>query len=114
MRRLAESVSSAANEVGDLASEIEELSKRAVISTEVGQKLAAETLEVARRINLITSQQRGATEQVTRSMEDVHQYTQHSLSAAQQTRATASDLVRTSDELERLVQASSGGSAERA
>jgi methyl-accepting chemotaxis protein len=114
MRRLAESVSSAANEVGDLASEIEELSKRAVISTEVGQKLAAETLDVARRINLITSQQRGATEQVTRSMEDVHQYTQHSLSAAQQTRATASDLVRTSDELEQLVQASSGRSAERA
>ena len=106
MRRLAESVSNAANEAGDLAFEIEELSKRAVISTEVGQKLALATLENARRINLITSQQRGATEQVTRSMEDVHQYTQHSLSAAKQTRATASDLVRTSDELEQLVQAS--------
>jgi methyl-accepting chemotaxis protein len=108
MRRLAESVSSAANEAGDLAFEIEELSKRAVISTEVGQKLAQATLETARRINLITSQQRGATEQVTRSMDDVHQYTQHSLAAAKQTRSTASDLVRTSNELEQLVQASPG------
>lgn len=108
MRRLAESVSSAANEAGDLAFEIEELSKRAVISTEVGQKLAQATLETAKRINLITSQQRGATEQVTRSMDDVHQYTQHSLAAAKQTRATASDLVRTSDELEKLVAASPG------
>lgn len=114
MRRLAESVSSAANEVGELAFEIEELCKRAVLSTEVGQRLAGETLEVARRINLITGQQRGATEQVTRSMEDVHQYTQHSLSAAKQTRATASDLVRTSDELEKLVQASPSAAPERA
>ena len=113
LRRLAESVSSAAHEAGDLAFEIEELCKRAVLSTEVGQKLAAETLEVSRRINLITSQQRGATEQVTRSMDDVHQYTQHSLSAAKQTRATASDLVRTSDELETLVKASSGAGPER-
>ena len=111
MRRLAESVSSAANEAGDLAFEIEELCKRAVLSTEVGQKLAGQTLEVARRINLITGQQRGATEQVTRSMEDVHQYTQHSLSAAKQTRATASDLVRTSDELEKLVKANAGAGA---
>jgi methyl-accepting chemotaxis protein len=106
MRRLAESVGNAANEAGDLAFEIEELSKRAVISTEMGQKLASATLELAQRINLITGQQRGATEQVTKSMEDVHQYTQHSLSAARQTRATASDLVRTSDELEKLVKAS--------
>jgi methyl-accepting chemotaxis protein len=103
MRRLAESVNSAANEVGELASRIEELSRGAVLSTEVGQKLAAGTLEVAQRITLITSQQRGATEQVSRSMEEVHQYTQHSLSAAKQTRATASDLVRTSAELEKLV-----------
>jgi methyl-accepting chemotaxis protein len=114
MRRLAESVSSAANEAGDLAFEIEELCKRAVLSTEVGQKLAGQTLEVAQRINLITGQQRGATEQVTRSMEDVHQYTQHSLSAARQTRATASDLVRTSDELEKLVKVSASGGPERA
>jgi len=114
MRRLAESVSSAANEAGDLAFEIEELSKRAVLSTEVGQKLAAATLDIARRINLITGQQRGATEQVTRSMEDVHRYTQHSLSAAKQTRATASDLVKTSDELEKLVKASANGLEERA
>lgn len=114
MRRLAESVSSAAHEAGDLAFEIEELCKRAVISTEVGQKLALATLDNARRINLITGQQRGATEQVTRSMEDVHQYTQHSLSAAKQTRATASGLVRTSDELERLVKASPGAVAEPA
>jgi methyl-accepting chemotaxis protein len=105
MRRLAESVTSAAHEVSDLASEIEELSKSAVMSTEVGQKFASETLEVAQRITLITSQQRGATEQVSRSMEEVHQYTQHSLSAAKQTRSTASDLVRTSDELEKLVNA---------
>src|SRR6185436_12181754 len=69
MRRLAESVSNASNEAGDLAFEIEELSKRAVLSTEMGQKLAGETLENARRINLITGQQRGATEQVTKSME---------------------------------------------
>src|SRR5262249_37446191 len=107
-------VSSAANEAGDLAFEIEELSKRAVLSTEMGQKLAGETLEVAKRINLITSQQRGATEQVTRSMEDVHQYTQQSLAAAKQTRATASNLVKASDELEKLVQASSGALRESA
>lgn len=114
MRRLAESVGSAAYEVGELALEIEELSKRAVLSTEMGQKFAGATLEVANRINLITSQQRGATEQVTKSMEDVHQYTQHSLSAAKQTRSTASGLVKTSDELEQLVKASAGVPAERA
>ncbi len=66
---------------------------------------------MAQRITLITGQQRGATEQVTRSMEEVHQYTQHSLSAAKQTRATASDLVRTSDELEKLVKASASAGA---
>ncbi|HWU86486.1 MAG TPA: methyl-accepting chemotaxis protein [Kofleriaceae bacterium] len=107
MRRLAESVNNAAHEVADLASEIEELSKSAVMSTEVGQRFAAETLEVAQRITLITSQQRGATEQVSKNMEDVHQYTQHSLSAAKQTRSTASDLVRTSDDLEKLVNSQS-------
>jgi methyl-accepting chemotaxis protein len=114
MRRLAESVNSAANEVGELASRIEELSRGAVLSTEVGQKLAAATLEVAQRITLITSQQRGATEQVSRSMEEVHQYTQHSLSAAKQTRATASDLVRASAELEELVSLRPGAEAARA
>lgn len=102
MRRLAETVSAAANEVGDLALEIGEFSQSTVLSTEEGQKLVGETVAVARRITLVTSQQRTATEQVTRSMDEVHQYTQHSLAGAKQARATASDLARAADELERL------------
>jgi methyl-accepting chemotaxis protein len=103
MRRLAESIGTASGQVGDLAQEISEFSRGAVLSTEEGQKIAAETAAVARRITLITGQQRTATEQVTKSMDEVHQYTQQALAGAQQARATAGDLARTAAELEDLV-----------
>ncbi|MBI2373160.1 MAG: hypothetical protein HYV07_04100 [Deltaproteobacteria bacterium] len=103
MRRLAESVMAAAREIKQLSSEIRELSQSAVLATEQGQKLSARNSDTARKITLITSQQSSATEEVTRSMDEIQEYTKQALTGAKEAKATASDLVRTAEGLTRAL-----------
>ena len=50
--------------LGYFTTEIGELAQGAVLATEEGQKLSNETLELTKRITLITGQQRTGTEQL--------------------------------------------------
>ncbi len=103
MRRLTETVMDAVREIKQLATQIQELSQAAVLASEDGQKLAVETTETARRITLIATQQRTATVQVTRAMDDIQDFTQQAVSGAKQAKETANDLVRTANNLTGLL-----------
>ena len=74
-----------------------------LLASEDGHKLATETTETARRITLITTQQRTATEQVTEAMDDIQEFTQQAVSGAKQAKDTANDLVRTASSLNGLM-----------
>jgi len=103
MRRLAETVMGAVKQIKGLANEIRELSQAAVLATEEGQKIASDTTQTSRQITLITSQQRTATEQVTQSVNEIQQFTRQAIGGAQQARAAAYDLVRTTSQLNQLI-----------
>ncbi len=103
MRRLAETVMDAVRQIKQLANEIREVSQAAVLATEEGQKIAAETTLTSRQITLITSQQRTATEQVTQSVDEIQQFTRQAVNGAKQSRAAAADLLRTTGQLNLLL-----------
>jgi hypothetical protein len=103
MRRLAETVMDAVRQIKQLANEIREVSQAAVLATEEGQKIAAETTQTSRQITLITSQQRTATEQVTQSVDEIQQFTRQAVNGAKQSRAAAADLLRTTGQLNLLL-----------
>jgi hypothetical protein len=103
MRRLAETVMDAVRQIKQLANEIREVSQAAVLATEEGQKIAAETTQTSRQITLITSQQRTATEQVTQSVNEIQQFTRQAVNGAKQSRAAAADLLRTTGQLNLLL-----------
>lgn len=103
MRRLAETVMGAVRQIKQLSRDIQELSQSAVLASEEGQKLAARTKETSRRIALASAQQRSGTAQVSRSMDEVQQYTQQALSGSKQAVATAGYLARTAEELTALI-----------
>jgi methyl-accepting chemotaxis protein len=108
MRRLAETVMGAVTQIKRLANEIREVSQAAVLATEEGQKLAAETTLTSRQITLITSQQRTATEQVTQSVNEIQQFTRQAVNGAKQSRAAAADLLRTTGHLDVLLSGKNG------
>ena len=103
MRRLAETVAAAVRQIKQLARDIQEQSRSAVLSAEEGQKLAEETRETAELIRLTTGQQRTGTEQVSQSMREVQQFTEQARAAAKEAATTADDLQRSADELARLL-----------
>ncbi|MBI4820378.1 MAG: hypothetical protein HY791_29195 [Deltaproteobacteria bacterium] len=105
MRRLAESVLSAAGEIKKLSIEVRDLSQAAVLATEQSQKLSSRNSDTAKRITLITSQQRSATEQVTESMNEIQQFTQQALSGSREAKATAAELAKTAERLSNVLSA---------
>lgn len=104
MRRLTETVMDAVREIKQLSNQIQDLSQAAVLASEEGQKIAVETTETARRITLVATQQRTATEQVTEAMDDIQEFTQQAVSGAKQAKDTANDLVRTANNLKQLME----------
>ncbi len=108
MRRLAETVVGAVKSIKQISTEIGELAQGAVLASEEGQKLATETLELSRRITLISGQQRSGTEQVTKAMDELQQYTQHALAGAREVKSTADALVVTAEELGGLLAKAEG------
>ena len=102
MRRLAESVSSAAREIKQISGHIREAVHSSVIASEDGRQIAHRTSESAREITLLTEQQRQATEQVTQSMNEVSQLLMHATNATRETERTAQSLAELSDRLNQL------------
>ena len=106
MRRLAEMVTNAVQKIKRLTHEIRDLSQAAVLAAEEGQRLAIETTEASRRISTITQHQSSGTEQINQSMIGIQEFTQQALAGARQSTSTANDLVRTADDLNRILEGS--------
>lgn len=102
MRRLAESVMSAAREIKQLAAAIRASSDSSVHAADEGLSLATRTSGSAKEITLVTGQQTIATEQVTRSMDEVSQLLTRSADGTRSTERAAQALSRLADQLNQL------------
>ncbi len=102
MRRLAESVVTAAREIKQLAAAIRSASDSSVQAADEGLNLAGRTSESAREITHVTGQQTVATEQVTRSMDEVSQLLGRSAQGTRSTEQSAQALSQLADQLTRL------------
>lgn len=78
-------------------------SQSAVQAGQEGIALSEETSRSARDIALVTQQQRKATEQVGRSMDDMAATVSEAMASARQTASTAHDLVSAALRLDWLV-----------
>lgn len=103
MRRLTDTVKNAVRDIQQLSKQIQELSKAADSASLEGRRLAEETTETAKQITIIAAQQRRATVQVTRAMDDIQQSSQRSVKGAKQAKHTAIELVTASNKLSKLV-----------
>ena len=88
-------------------------SQSAVQAGQEGIALSEETTRSARDIALVTQQQRKATEQVGRSMDDMAATVSEAISNTRQTAATAQDLVHAALHLDQLVGSATPGQAPR-
>jgi methyl-accepting chemotaxis protein len=107
MRRLAESVMESVAGIRRLMNDMRSASQSAVQAGREGIALSEETTRSARDIALVTQQQRKATEQVGRSMDDMAATVSDAMSSTRQTASTAQDLVHAALRLDRLVGSSS-------
>lgn len=103
MRRLAESVMESVNGIRRLMNDMRSASQSAVQAGHEGIALSEETTRSARDIALVTQQQRKATEQVGRSMDDMAATVSEAMASTRQTASTAQDLVNAALRLDRLV-----------
>ena len=103
MRRLAESVMESVAGIRRLMNDMRSASHLAVQAGQEGIALSEETTRSARDIALVTQQQRKATEQVGRSMDDMAATVSEAMSSTRQTASTASDLVKAALRLDELV-----------
>jgi methyl-accepting chemotaxis protein len=103
MRRLAESVMESVAGIRRLMNDMRSASQSAVQAGHEGIALSEETTRSARDIALVTQQQRKATEQVGRSMDDMAATVSEAMSSTRQTASTAQDLVNAALRLDRLV-----------
>lgn len=102
MRRLAESVMAAAREIKQLAANIRAASDSSVQAAEEGRTLAGRTSDSAKEITLVTNQQRNATEQVTRSMDEVSQLLTRSADGTRATERAAQAMLQLAEQLATL------------
>ncbi len=79
MRRLAENVMHSVGGIRRHVNDVREASEQAVEASDVGLELAEATTRSTREIGQITVQQRQATEQVARSMDQMTELIQHAL-----------------------------------
>jgi methyl-accepting chemotaxis protein len=103
MRRLAESVMESVAGIRRLMNDMRASSHSAVQAGQEGIALSEETTRSARDIALVTQQQRKATEQVGRSMDDMAATVSDAIASTRQTASTAADLVSAALRLDRLV-----------
>jgi methyl-accepting chemotaxis protein len=107
MRRLAESVMESVAGIRRLMTDMRSASHSAVAAGQEGIALSEETTRSARDIAQVTQQQRKATEQVGRSMDNMAATVTQATASTRQTAATAHDLVNAALRLDRLVGTSS-------
>jgi methyl-accepting chemotaxis protein len=103
MRRLAESVMESVGGIRRLMNDMRAASHSAVSAGQEGIALSEETTRSARDIALVTQQQRRATEQVGRSMDNMAATVAQATSSTRQTASTAHDLVKAALRLDHLV-----------
>jgi methyl-accepting chemotaxis protein len=103
MRRLAESVMSAAKDIRQLVDDIRQASQASVLATEEGVKLSVETTRSAESIRLTSQQQRTGTEQATHSMNEISQLMAQTASGAKQNTAAVADLSQRALRLQELL-----------
>jgi methyl-accepting chemotaxis protein len=103
MRRLAESVMESVAGIRRLMNDMRAASHSAVAAGQEGIALSEETTRSARDIALVTQQQRKATEQVGRSMDNMAATVAQATASTRQTATTARDLVNAALRLDRLV-----------
>jgi methyl-accepting chemotaxis protein len=101
MRRLAERVTASVEDIKKLVADVRASGSSTVLATEEGRKLAEDTTDSARRISVVTQQQRTGTEQVSQSMKDISSMLTQSTAAVRQQKALAEDL---KDQAERLAE----------
>ncbi len=103
MRRLAERVTGAVQDVKSLLADIKGSSNATILATEEGRKMADSMTDSARQITRVTQQQQTATEQVLQSLRHIASVLEESVSATQQTRASAALLKNEADRLKGMV-----------
>lgn len=103
MRRLAERVTAAVQDVKKLVTDIRESSASTIMATEESRKLAGGTTEAARQITFVSQQQRTGTEQVSQSVREITEMVTQVTAATSQTRTSAQDLKHQADRLAELV-----------
>ena len=107
MRRLAESTMESANGIRQLMNDMRAASQVAVQAGHEGVALSEETTRSARDIAMETQQQRKATEDVGRSMDDMAGSVSETMSSTRRTASYAAELAQVATNLNLLV----GGSA---
>lgn len=101
MQRLAESVMESVKIVKELTSDIRRATQATALATEDATKLARDTTDAARRIGVITQDQEGSTEQVTRAMDEIADATHQSAAGTNQTLQAVRELSQIAERLNR-------------
>lgn len=105
MRRLAENVMESVAGIRRLMKDVRDSSQSAVDASSQGMNFSEETTSSVREIALVTQQQRKATEQVSRSMDDMTELLNHAMVDIKQTTRSASALSELADRLAELINA---------
>jgi methyl-accepting chemotaxis protein len=103
MRRLAERVTASVQDVKALVADVREFGSNTIMANEQGRKLADDTTESARKITLVTQQQRTGTEQVSQSMRDIGSGLSQSVAAARDVRSSTEALKLQAERLGQIV-----------
>jgi len=103
MRRLAENVMDSVEGIRRLMRDVRTAGQGAVESSHDGTRFSEETTRSVREIALVTQQQRKATEQVSRSMDEMTELLNHAMADIKQTTRSAAELSQVSTLLAELV-----------
>jgi methyl-accepting chemotaxis protein len=103
MRRLAERVTAAVQDVKVLVADVRAFGSSTIMATEEARRLADSTTESARQITLVTQQQRTGTEQVSQGMREITAALAQSVSSVTQIRTSTEALKGQADRLAEIV-----------
>lgn len=103
MRRLAENVMDSVEGIRRLMRDVRTAGQGAVEASHDGTGFSEETTRSVREIALVTQQQRKATEQVSRSMDEMTELLNHAMADIKQTTRSAAELSQVSRLLAELV-----------
>lgn len=103
MRRLAENIMDSVSGIRTLMTEMREASQGAVEASDKSHSSSEETAASARRIAMLTQEQRQATEQVMASMDEMNNVLRETIEGVQRSTAASRDLIDLSHNLAHLV-----------